>query len=171
MLLQSWLPVEGLVTASLTCVWGVGWWVELQGWSRSSSASDCVSWPSPLPLLPGSYVAPRWGSSGTSNCIKFLTVSWVSFLLVWLPATWCQGRARNGAGEVARAGWWRWEGWKGLSSSSWMLNWLSCSASLCDGVLAAAGWGDSGDVWFVLPSLLLEWGEPWGWVTVSGIPD
>ena len=41
-----------------------------------------------------------------------------------------------------------------------MLNWLSCSASLCDGVLAAAGWGDSGDVWLVLPSPLPERGEP-----------
>lgn len=44
-----------------------------------------------------------------------------------------------------------------------MRNWLGGGASLRAGVLAAAGWGDSGDAWFILPSPPLpERGEPWG---------
>lgn len=90
-----------------------GWWAGLrrglmawaspmagcccEGWSRSSPASACVFRPSPLPLLPGSQVAPRWGSSESSNCIKFLTFGWVSLLLARSPPTWGRGRAGDGA--------------------------------------------------------------------------
>lgn len=59
---------------------------------------------------------------------------------------WGQGGAGNGVGEVGG----RWEGWKGLSSSSWMLIWLGQDTSLCDGMLQQ------------LPGVTQEM-RPWSW--------